>query len=181
MSQNGSFLLQIALVVYFVTATRKGTQAQGQWQSTESAASCKGGVLCIPEDSEDLQWPPQDKPWQRQQQVSLGPWFSSRMLCCHTGLTCSLPKNKYKRSGFIQGIGLGTQHPMGVRSRLQKERCSYLQGPASPSHPGVSMADPHTSILPCTQSEPRGPLCLQEEVHSTTTSSVSIAPTGQSE
>lgn len=93
-----------------------------------------------------------------------------------------------KHSGFIQGIGVGTQHPMGVKSHLQKERCLYLQGPASPSHPGVSMADPHTSILPCIQSELHGPLCLQEEVqhgpilglHSTATSSVFIAPTGQS-
>ena len=91
--------------------------------AVHGVGSCKGGVLCIPEDSEDLQWQPQDKPWQKQQQVSLGPWFSSLTLCCHIGLACSLPKNKYKHSGFIQGIDLGTQHPMGVKSRLQKERC----------------------------------------------------------
>lgn len=75
-----------------------------------------------------------------------------------------------------------------MKSHLQKERCLYLQDPASPSLSGVSMADPHTSILPMIRVSPVGPCVSKRKStvdlfwgsHSIATSSVSIAPTGQS-
>lgn len=87
--------------------------------------SCKG-VLCSPEDREDLQWHLKESG--RSHLASDSPSLGSVVT-----LACLLiVPNKYKDNVSIQGSGLDTQHPPVD---------SHLRNPACTSHPGVSMAD----------------------------------------
>lgn len=134
--------------------------------AVHGVSSCKG-VLCSPEDREDLQWHLKES--SRSHLASDSPPTGSTV----TLVCLFIAPNKYKDNVCIQGSGLGTQHPLSVDL--------HLQNPACPSHPGASMAGPYIDILPCTKSEARGSLELQEEdhsgpilvLHSTATSSIS--------